>query len=317
MQKIQYHFIIPETLHDKRFDQAVAQLATEFSRSQLKTWIISGNITLDGNIARPRDKVRSGQQIGIDAEMHNDNNWHGEDLPLDIIYEDEHIIVINKPAGVVVHPGAGNTHGTLVNALVHHAPVMKDLPRCGIVHRLDKNTSGLLVAVKTAKAHQSIIKQLQTHEMGREYEAICKGVLISGDSIEEPIGRHPKSRIKMAVHPNGKEAITHYRIIERFREHTHVRVQLETGRTHQIRVHFDHKLFPLLGDPVYGTYKKPAKKGSEDYQSAIQAFRRQALHAAKLTLTHPESHELMSWGTPLPDDMQQLLTALRHDNESH
>jgi 23S rRNA pseudouridine1911/1915/1917 synthase len=313
MEKIFLKFTIPQSLAGQRLDQAVAQLAGDFSRSQLKSWIIEKKLLLDNQPAKPKDKVIEGQHIAIDATIDDNQEWEAQKLPLNIVYEDEHLIVINKPSGLVVHPGAGNSSGTLVNGLLYHAPEIRSLPRCGIVHRIDKDTTGLLVAVKTIKANRSIIKQLQTHEMGREYEAIAKGVLISGGMIDEPIDRHPQNRIKMAIRPNGKPAITHYRIIERYRAHTHVKINLETGRTHQIRVHFNHIMHPLLGDPVYGTHKYIGNKSSTACQKALASFRRQALHAKSLKLCHPATKEWMQWHVDTPEDMQAVLDALTDD----
>ncbi len=315
MKKIAETFNIDETLVNQRIDQAIAQLMPEYSRSQLKQWILGKKILLDQQTVRPRDKVSLDQVISVNVELEDTTDWDAELIDLNIVFEDEHLILINKPAGLVVHPGAGNHSGTLINALLHHHPDLKTLPRCGIVHRIDKDTTGLLAIAKTPLAHSSLTRQLQDHSMAREYAAIAKGTLIAGGTIEEPIDRHPKSRVKMAVHPMGKEAITHYRIIEKFRQHLYLKINLETGRTHQIRVHFDHIHHPLLGDPVYGKHKQLPNINTEACRDVLSHFNRQALHARKLKLVHPKTKELIEFETPIPDDMQTVLDALRKDEE--
>jgi 23S rRNA pseudouridine1911/1915/1917 synthase len=257
--------------------------------------------------------VLGGEWVALEARLEDQVECRPQAIDLDIVYEDACLILINKPAGLVVHPAAGNPDGTLQNALLHHDPELIQLPRAGIIHRLDKETTGLLVIARTPAAHKALVEQLQAREFDREYRAVATGVMTAGGSVDEPIGRHPTQRIKMAVHRAGKEAVTHYRVLERFRAHTYLKINLETGRTHQIRVHMAHLRYPLVGDPVYaGRLRQPAG-ASEQLREALRRFRRQALHALKLGLTHPESGEWMEWESPLPEDMQLLLEALRAD----
>lgn len=247
-------------------------------------------------------------------------SWQAEEITLDIVYEDEHLLVINKPAGLVVHPAAGHADGTLVNALLNYAPEVENLPRAGIVHRLDKDTSGVMVAARSLVAHTSLVDQLQTRTMGREYDAVVVGTLTGGATVDAPISRHPRERKKMAVVPSGKSAVTHYRLVERFAAHTHIRCKLESGRTHQIRVHMAHVKHPLVGDPMYGGRLRLPKGTTEELREALAAFNRQALHARQLTLEHPETGETMSWEVPVPEDMVELMAALRKhvkDLENH
>ncbi len=311
-QRIQFE----EQHEGLRLDQALAQLLPQFSRAQIQTWIKQGDVLTNSKKLRARDKVQIGQYVDIDITFEQTNDWQADDIKLNIIYEDDDLIVIDKPAGLVVHPGAGIAIGTLVNGLLAKYPSLQELPRCGIVHRIDKDTTGLLVVAKSSLAHQSLSEQLQTRTMSRRYQAIVKGSLIAGSTIEAPIGRHPKNRTKMAVHPHGREAKTHYRVIERFQHYTHVSVKLDSGRTHQIRVHFDHMHYPLVGDPVYGTNIKPLAAKSDELRHTLQQFKRQALHACELSLEHPRTHETMTWKSPLPEDMQQLLAAL-HTEQAH
>lgn len=307
---------IDEHQQGQRLDAALAQLLPSYSRSQVQQWIKKGAVHCNDNKTwRGRDKVTTGLVFTIDIEESSDNNWQASDIELDVIYEDDDLIVINKPAGLVVHPGAGVHDGTLVNGLLKHAPSCANLPRCGIVHRIDKDTTGLLVAAKSQLAHQSLTEQLADRSMSRQYEAVIKGTLIAGGTIEAPIDRHPKQRIKMAVHPTGRHAVTHYRVLERFEHYTHVSVSLETGRTHQIRVHFDHHHHSLVGDPVYGKNIKPPAAKTETLREAIKHFTRQALHARKLELIHPHTNERMSWESELPQDMLSLLEALRSEQQ--
>ncbi len=304
-------FVVPPELSDRRLDQAAAELMPEHSRSRLQSWIKSGVLTVNGEQRKPRDKVMLDDLLELDAEPEVQVSWQAEDITLDIVYQDEHLIVINKPAGLVVHPAAGHADGTLVNALLNYAPEVENLPRAGIVHRLDKDTSGIMVAARSLVAHTSLVDQLQTRTMGREYEAVVVGTLTGGATVDAPIGRHPRERKKMAVIPGGKSAVTHYRLIERFAAHTHISCKLETGRTHQIRVHMAHVKHPLVGDPLYGGRLRLPKGTTEQLREVLSAFGRQALHARKLTLEHPVTGEQMSWDVPLPDDMVQLLEALR------
>ncbi|MHA7855687.1 MULTISPECIES: 23S rRNA pseudouridine(1911/1915/1917) synthase RluD [Marinobacter] len=309
--RITGHYIVPPQLSDKRLDQAAAELMPEHSRSRLQSWIKSGALTVNGTVRKPRDKVMLDDVLDLDAEPEVQVTWEAEPISLDIVYEDEHLLVINKPAGLVVHPAAGHADGTLVNALLNHAPEVENLPRAGIVHRLDKDTSGIMVVARSLIAHTSLVDQLQTRTMGREYEAVVVGSLTGGATVDAPIGRHPQDRKRMAVVPSGKPAVTHYRLLERFAAHTHIQCKLESGRTHQIRVHMTHVRHPLVGDPAYGGRLRLPKGTTEELRQALAAFNRQALHARRLTLEHPETGETLSWEVPLPEDMVQLIEALR------
>ena len=313
---------IPEALAGKRLDQALAQMYPDFSRSRLQKWIKSGFVMVDGEQPRTRDTVYGGELVEIALEIQEETQWQPENIPLSIVYEDEAILVVNKPAGLVVHPGAGNLHGTLSNALLYYAPELKAVPRAGIVHRLDKDTSGLLVVARNHQAHHSLVQQLGERSVKREYLAIVQGVLTAGGTVDEPIGRHPKNRLRMAVldpmRPGGhtaKEAISHYRVESKFSFHTLVRVSLETGRTHQIRVHMAYLHHPLVGDPVYGgRFRRPAGC-SDRLAQALQQFKRQALHATQLGLLHPQSGEPMLWQVQMPEDMQHLISLLENEHD--
>ncbi len=308
---------IPAESAQQRLDQALASLFSDYSRSRIQSWIRNGWVQLNGTVCtQPRQKVVGEEAVLITAECLPEDTWEAEAMDLPIVYEDDAVIIVNKPAGWVVHPAAGNLQGTLLNALLHHAPELAVLPRAGIVHRLDKDTSGLLVVARTLAAHHHLVEQLQAREFLREYEAIACGILISGDTIDLPIGRHPHSRTRMAVTEKGKPAVTHYRVAERYRGHTRLRVKLETGRTHQIRVHMAAKRHPLLGDSVYGERLRFPKGASEALCEQLRQFKRQALHAAQLGITHPTTGETLSWQAPLPDDMQQLIEYLLTDARS-
>jgi 23S rRNA pseudouridine1911/1915/1917 synthase len=309
--RITASFVISSELSDRRLDQAAARLMPEHSRSRLQGWIKSGALTVNGESRKPRDKVILGDKVNLNAEPEAQVTWQAEEIGLDIIYEDEHLLVINKPAGLVVHPAAGHADGTLVNAVLNCAPEVENLPRAGIVHRLDKDTSGIMVVARSLIAHTSLVDQLQTRTMGREYEAVVVGTLTGGATVDAPIGRHPRERKKMAVVSSGKPAVTHYRLLERFAAHTHVRCKLESGRTHQIRVHMAHVKHPLVGDPAYGGRLRLPKGTTEELREVLAAFNRQALHAQRLTLNHPETGETLSWEVPLPNDMNALILALR------
>jgi 23S rRNA pseudouridine1911/1915/1917 synthase len=309
--RITARFSIPPALSDRRLDQAAAELMPEHSRSRLQGWVKSGALTVNGKSCKPRDKVMMGDILDLDAEPEAQVTWEAEAINLDVVYEDEHLLVINKPAGLVVHPAAGHADGTLVNALLNYAPEVENLPRAGIVHRLDKDTSGIMVVARSLIAHTSLVDQLQTRTMGREYEAVIVGTLTGGATVDAPIGRHPQERKKMGVVSSGKPAVTHYRLAERFAAHTHIRCTLESGRTHQIRVHMAHVKHPLIGDPLYGGRLRLPKGTTDELRDVLSAFHRQALHARKLTLTHPQSGETVSWEVPIPGDMVDLLAALR------
>jgi len=304
---------VPEALAGRRLDQVLAELFPDFSRSRLQQWVKSGCVEVDGQRLRPRDKLHGGERIVLTAQLVQETAFEPEPIPLDIVYEDEALLVINKPAGLVVHPAAGNWQGTLLNALLHHVPALAQVPRAGIVHRLDKDTTGLLVVAKTLEAQTSLVEQLQARSFTREYDAVVNGVLTGGGTVNAPIARHPVDRKRMAVVRSGKPAVTHYRVAERFRAHTHIKVQLETGRTHQIRVHMAHQRYPLVGDPVYGGRLRIPPASGEALMQMLRGFPRQALHASRLGLVHPQSGEYMEWQAPLPGDMQALLAVLRED----
>ena len=303
--------IIPERMAGERLDSALSEMLPDFSRSKITLWIKSGDVLINNKSFKPKDKVIGSEVVYLNLAKKLTNNWTGENIPLNVVFEDEDIIVINKQFGLVTHPGAGNWSGTLANALLYYDPALSTLDRAGIVHRLDKNTSGLMVVARNEKSQKYLVEQLQNHSVDREYSAIVYGHMIAGGSVDEPIGRDPKDRVKQAVTTNGKDAITHYRAIDRFKSHTHVKAILETGRTHQIRVHLSHVGHSLIGDPMYGGRVRFPKKASEELKEALLNFKRQALHSKKLTLTHPISGELMSWKAPLPDDMVGLLDALK------
>jgi len=316
-EQIQLQAEVPVEMFGVRLDQAVAQLFPDYSRSRLQGWIKDGALTVDGETRRPRDKLNGGETIRVDAQLEMIDHHAAQAMELDIVYEDEHILVLNKPAGLVVHPAAGHADGTLLNALLHHSPAIAQVPRAGIVHRLDRDTTGLMVVAKTIPAQTDLVAQLQERSMGREYEAVVHGVMTGGGCVDEPMGRHPKSRQKMAVVGVGKEAVTHYRVLEKFRAHTHIRLKLETGRTHQIRVHMAHINYPLVGDPVYGGRFRLPKGCSEAMAEVLRNFKRQALHAKKLELWHPDTGQQMSWEIDLPADMQRLLAVLKRDAQAH
>ncbi len=315
-QSIHLQAIVPDELGGFRLDQAVAQIFPEHSRSRLKGWIQSGELQVDGAQMRPRDKLQGGEQVEVKALLQGEERWQPEAIDIDVVYEDDHILVLNKPTGLVVHPAAGHHDGTLLNALLHHCPSISAVPRAGIVHRLDKDTTGLMVVAKTLEAQTDLVAQLQERAMGREYEAIACGVMTGGGCVDEPMGRHSKQRQKMAVSPMGKEAITHYRLLKKFRGHTHIRLKLETGRTHQIRVHMAHINYPLVCDQLYGGRMRQPKGIGLDLQECLRGFKRQALHAKRLELYHPHTEELVSWEVPLPDDMVELLEQLELDAKS-
>jgi len=304
---------IPPDLAGQRFDQAAAALFEEFSRSRLKHWIEAGSLTLAGKLAPPKTRVAGGELLRLDATLEPVVPLAAEAIPLTVVYEDDAVIVIDKPVGLVVHPGAGNPSGTLQNALLGLDPRLAVLPRAGIVHRLDKDTTGLLLIARSAAAHQALVAELERREIHRVYEAVCQGVLTGGGEVDAPIGRHPRDRLRMAVTERGRRAVTRYRVIERFRAHTHIRLELETGRTHQIRVHMAHLRHPLLGDPLYGGRPRLPKAPTPDLVAALRAFSRQALHAKELEFTHPASGERVHVVSELPADLETLLEALAAD----
>jgi len=305
------NIILPKRFLGQRLDVALSEMLPDFSRSKITAWIKSGDALIDNKTFKPKDKVNGHETIQLILNHKENNDWLPEKINLNIVFEDKDIIIINKPFGLVTHPGAGNWSGTLANALLHYDSNLSNLDRAGIVHRLDKNTSGLMVVSKNAKSQKYLVEQLQNHSVEREYSAIVYGHMISGGSINEPIGRDPKDRVKQAILINGKEAITHYRAIDRFKNHTHVKAILETGRTHQIRVHLSHQGYPLIGDPMYGGRVRFPKKACQELKDELRNFQRQALHSKKLTLTHPGTGKSMTWKTDLPDDMQELLNILK------
>ena len=302
--------IIPDRMTGKRLDVALADMMPNYSRSKITAWIKSGDALIDGRTFKPKDKVNGSEIVCLTAKQKQNNDWVAENIPLNVVFEDEDIIVINKEYSLVTHPGPGNWSGTLANALLNYDSNLFMLDRAGIVHRLDKNTSGLMVIARNEKSQKDLVEQLQSHSVAREYSAIVYGHMIAGGSIDEPIGRDPKDRIKQSVLSSGKNATTHYRIIDRFKSHTHVKAILETGRTHQIRVHLSYIGHSLIGDPIYGGKVRFPKKASDKLKKELINFKRQALHSKKLTLNHPSSGELMSWKAPLPDDMLKLLDIL-------
>ncbi|GAB5380281.1 MAG: 23S rRNA pseudouridine(1911/1915/1917) synthase RluD [Aliiglaciecola sp.] len=309
---------IPESLLGKRLDQALAQLFPDYSRSRIKEWILAGKVSINGEIwDKPREKVLGNEAVEINASLEIQEQHQAQDISLNIVFEDEHLLVINKPADLVVHPGAGNADGTVLNALLNHAPEVASVPRAGIVHRLDKDTTGLMVVAKTVPAQTHLVESLQAREISREYEAVVYGTMVAGGVVDAPIGRHPTKRTSMAIRETGKPAVTHYRVKQKFRAHTHIRLKLESGRTHQIRVHMSHLKYPLVGDVLYGGRPRLPKACSENMIDMLRGFKRQALHAIQLELFHPITGEWMSWHAPLPEDMVELLAVLQEDTKEH
>ncbi len=312
-KNIHQNVIAPETLAGKRLDQCLSILFRDYSRSQLQKWLKQGDILVNGEQRKAKDKIIGGEEITLNTQLEQQNNWQAEPIALDVIFEDDHIIIINKPAGLTVHPGAGNYSGTLSNALLAHDSAFSTLPRAGIIHRLDKDTSGIMVIAKSLKAHTSLIEQLTKRQVKREYEAIVTGYITVGSTIKTKIGRNPHNRLKMAVTPTGKEAITHFVVLERYRGHTRIRCKLETGRTHQIRVHMAHIKAPLVGDPIYNPRLKLVKGLSDEAQEVLKAFKRQALHAYKLAFIHPDTEKHIEFIAKPPTDLQNLIKTLRYD----
>ncbi|MGH8279293.1 MAG: 23S rRNA pseudouridine(1911/1915/1917) synthase RluD [Gammaproteobacteria bacterium] len=305
--------LIPPELAGLRLDQALARLFPEYSRSRLASWVKGGQVQVDGRVSRPRDAVMTGQHVRVEAQVIEETGQQPQALPLDIVYEDDALIVVNKPAGLVVHPGAGNPDGTLQNALLYHAAELVHVPRCGLVHRLDKDTSGLLVVARTLEAHTRLTAAVAAREFERKYAAVVVGVLTGGGTVDAPIARHGVDRKRMTVREGGRAAVTHYRVLQRFRAHTHISVQLETGRTHQIRVHMAYVHHALVGDPVYGPRLMLPADASLSLIETLRAFKRQALHAGHLGLVHPVTGEAMRWNVPVPQDLAKLLETLERD----
>lgn len=305
---------LSEEYAGKRLDVALAELFPEYSRSRLKIWIEQGQVLVNGKTAKPKTKLAGDETVQLTVQtIESEVKCEAEDIPLDIVYQDEAIIVVNKPADFVVHPAAGHYTGTLQNALLHFDESLNAIPRAGIVHRLDKDTTGLMVVARNLSSHKFLVNKIQRHDVVREYQAVTHGVMTGGGKVDQPIGRHPRDRIKMAVRENGREAVTHYRLLEKFREHSHIKVQLETGRTHQIRVHMSHLRHALVGDPVYAGRQRIPAGAQQELVDFIQSFKRQALHAWRLTFTHPDQGETVSFEAPLPSDLQTLIELLHAD----
>ena len=300
----------------QRLDQVASELFSDYSRSRLQAWIKSGELTVNGATARAKDRLLGTEELSLSATLQQEVEDAPEAIELDVVFEDSQLLVINKPVGLVVHPAAGHASGPLLNGLLHHAPELEHLPRAGIVHRLDRDTTGLMVVARTLEAHHSLVAQLQDKSVYREYDAVVAGVMTGGGTVDQPLGRHPTDRKRQAVVPTGKPAVTHYRLQERFRGHTLIRVLLETGRTHQIRVPMAHIRYPLVGDPLYGGRPRFPKGATEALRLALQDFPRQALHARRLGLVHPATGEDMEFEAPLPEDFAGLLAALRTDQDA-
>jgi 23S rRNA pseudouridine1911/1915/1917 synthase len=304
---------LPPDLAGLRLDQALARVLPQYSRARLQGWIEAGAVQVDGRRLRGRDKVVGGERVLIEARIEADEQVVAEALPLDIVFKDRALLVINKPPGMVVHPGAGNSGQTLQNALLAFDPKLAVVPRAGIVHRLDKDTSGLLVVARTPEVHTALVAAIAEREVERHYIALCTGVMTAGGTVDEPIGRHRSQRTRMAVRSDGRPAVTHYRVLTRFRSHTMVRAELETGRTHQIRVHLAHIGYPLVGDPAYGGRRRVPAGATAELVTALAGFKRQALHAARLKLEHPSTGREVEWEAPLPADMTHLIEAMEGD----
>ncbi len=303
---------ISHKVTSKRLDQALAETFPDYSRSRIQQWIKDGHVRMNEKIiTKPREKIQGGEHIAINAQLEAAVVWQGEDIAIDIVYEDNDLIIINKAAGMVVHPAVGNWHGTLVNALLHHHPELAQLPRAGIVHRLDKDTTGLMVVAKNLQSHAHLVDQLQMRNINRHYVCLVNGCMTAGGTINQPIGRHPIRRKQMAVINSGKQAVTHYRVKEKYNNYCFLAVKLETGRTHQIRVHMAWLKHPLVGDPIYAGHLRLPANASEELIQYLRYFQRQALHATELGFIHPATKEVMSWQAKIPEDMQQLLTILR------
>ncbi len=319
MTTIRHQGEVPLSGAGRRFDQALAEMFPDYSRSRLAGWIKSGAVTLDGEKVPPRQLLRGGEQVQLEVELEAEVSSAPENIALDIVHQDDHLLVLNKPAGLVVHPGAGNPAGTLLNALLYHDPALVELPRAGIVHRLDKDTSGLMVVARTLPTYTALVDLLSRHEVERQYEAVVLGTMVSGGTVDEPIGRSMGDRLRQAVRDeeDGKRAVTHYRLRERFRAHSLLQCQLETGRTHQIRVHLTHIGHPLVGDPLYGGGLKLPKGASDELVATLRGFRRQALHAEKLSFIHPATGEALSFSAERPADQRALIEALREDLAEH
>ena len=309
---------IPQQLSGQRLDVALAEMFPQYSRNRLKQWVQDGQILLDGAVVKPKAKVFATQWLSLQVEPGDENEaCEAEDIALDIVHQDAALIIINKPAGLVVHPAAGHRSGTLQNALLFHDAALSRVPRAGIVHRLEKDTTGLMVVARTLQAHTYLVDQLQQRLITREYQALVHGVMTGGGEVNQPIGRHPRDRLRMAVREDGRESLTHYRLCQRFRCHSHVQLTLETGRTHQIRVHMQHLRHAVVGDLVYAGRMRLPPDASPEFIEALRSFKRQALHAWRLSLQHPDSGDALSWEAPLPADMEALRQQMLADLELH
>ena len=303
---------VPPELNGLRLDAGAARLFDRHSRSQLQRWIGQGHVRVNSRVTQSsRQRLRSGDELRLRVPLAAPATVQPQELKLDIVYEDAAVVVLHKPAGLTVHPGAGRPDRTLQNALLHRYPQTRVLPRSGLVHRLDKDTSGLLVVALTPRAHLRLVEAMQARAVRREYDALVSGVLPSGGTVRANLARHPRDRVKMAVVPSGRPAITHYRVLERFAQHTHLRVRLETGRTHQIRVHLSHIRHPVVGDPIYGGRVARGTGLPEELRRLIANFPRQALHARELGFEHPVTGKHLNFVREPPEDLQRLLAALR------
>jgi 23S rRNA pseudouridine1911/1915/1917 synthase len=309
---------VTEQFAGQRLDAALASMFPDYSRSRLQQWIRDGQVLLNGAIVKPKTRLTGDETLELNIHLDNrPDEMKPQDIPLQVVFEDEDIIVLNKPAGLVVHPAAGHADGTLVNALLHFDSGLARIPRAGIVHRLDKDTTGLMVVARNLRAHKHLVEELQQRTVRREYQAVVHGVITAGGTVDAPIGRHIRDRVRMCVRDDGKPAITHYRVIKRYREHTYVQLKLESGRTHQIRVHMQHIRHPIVGDPVYGGRQRIPPRAEQELISQLRSFKRQALHAFRLSLVHPQTGKQLTWRAPLPEDMVQLLAVLEQDLERH
>jgi len=314
IEHIEKQLTVPRELHSQRIDAVIAQMLPEYSRSLISTWIKTGAARVNNKNCKPKDKALAGDLIDIKVEFvlqeTDFNQCAAEDIPIDIVFEDDEVIVLNKPAGLVVHPGAGNREHTLVNALLHHAPSLQHLPRAGIIHRLDKDTTGLLIVAKTLTAHTFLIRQMQARDIQRNYITLVQGHVIAGGTVDTGFGRHPKNRLKMSVIGQGRQAVTHYTVNRQYHDFTLLDVSLETGRTHQIRVHLAHINHPVVGDQLYAGRMRLPLNASDELRTALQQFKRQALHAVSISFAHPVTKEELTFEAPIPDDFELLLTNL-------
>ncbi|MGD2054050.1 MAG: 23S rRNA pseudouridine(1911/1915/1917) synthase RluD [Gammaproteobacteria bacterium] len=309
---------VTEQFAGQRLDAALASMFPDYSRSRLQQWIRDGQVLLDGVTVKPKTRLSGDETLELNIHLDNrPDEMKPQDIPLQVVYGDEDIIVLNKPAGLVVHPAAGHADGTLVNALLHFDSGLARIPRAGIVHRLDKDTTGLMVVARNLRAHKHLVEALQQRTVTREYQAVVHGVITAGGTVDAPIGRHIRDRVRMCVRDDGKPAVTHYRVIKRYREHTHVQLKLESGRTHQIRVHMQHIRHPIVGDTVYGGRQRIPPRAEQELIAQLRSFKRQALHAFRLSLVHPQTGKRLTWRAPLPGDMVQLLAVLEQDLERH